>query len=256
MKKACELEAFKKHDLPQKIDHTPTGKVTLEEIRYARQDVRCTAALLNAAKREFDLHPIPISPDRAYSPASIAKGYLEAMNIEPPEEKFNVSNKNLGIAMESFMGGRSETRIRLQEVPVVPVDFTSEYPSTCVLLGLWDVLIAKRLSFVDATKQAQKLSRITNLEECFRPELWPKLRFFALIKPHKHILPVRTTYDGSTPNIGNNYLSSSKPVWLAGPDLIASKIQTGTAPEVIRAIHIEPRGNQPENATCKPARNG
>ncbi len=147
LKKACELEAFKKYNLPQKLDHTPTGKVTIEEIRYARQDVRCTAALLNAAKQEFDLHPIPISPDRAYSPASIAKGYLEAMNIEPPEEKFDVSLKNLGIAMGSFMGGRSETRIRLQEVPVVPVDFTSEYPSTCVLLGLWDILTAKSLSF-------------------------------------------------------------------------------------------------------------
>jgi hypothetical protein len=49
LKKACELETFRKHNLPQKIEHTPTGKVTLEEIKYARQDVRCTAALLNAA---------------------------------------------------------------------------------------------------------------------------------------------------------------------------------------------------------------
>ena len=65
--------------------------MNLEEIKYARQDVRCTAALLNAAKQEFDLHPIPVSPDKAYSPASIAKGYLEAMNIQPPEEKFKVS---------------------------------------------------------------------------------------------------------------------------------------------------------------------
>jgi len=121
LKNACHLEAFKKHNLPQKIEHTPTGKVTLEEIKYARQDVRCTAALLNATKQEFDLHPIPVSPDKAYSPASIAKGYLEAMKIKPPQEKFNVSRRNLGIAMGSFMGGRSETRIRLQEVPVVPL---------------------------------------------------------------------------------------------------------------------------------------
>ena len=244
LKKACELEAFKKYNLPQKIDHTPTGKVSIEEIKYARQDVRCTAALLNAAKQEFDLHPIPISPDRAYSPASIAKGYLEAMNIDPPEEKFDVSLRNLGIAMGSFMGGRSETRIRLEEVPVVPVDFTSEYPSTCVLLGLWDILTAQSLSFDDATKQVQKLlSRIT-LVECFRPEMWSDLRFFALVKPKKHILPVRTMYNGSTPNIGNNYLTSSKSIWIAGPDLIASAIQTGSAPEVIRAIRVVPHGKQ------------
>ena len=147
LKKACELETFRKHNLPQKIEHTPTGKVTIKEIKYARQDMRCTAALLNAAKHEFDLHPIPASPDMAYSPASIAKGYLEAMNINRPEEKFDVSLKNLGIAMASFLGGRSETRVRLQEVPVVPVDFTSEYPSTCVLLGIWNVVTAQSLTF-------------------------------------------------------------------------------------------------------------
>jgi hypothetical protein len=246
LKKACELERFRKHNLPQKIEHTPTGEVTIEEIKYARQDVRCTASLFNAAKQEFDLHPIPTSPDMAYSPASIAKGYLEAMNVEPPEEKFTVSNRNLGIAMESFMGGRSETRIRLQEVPVVPVDFTSEYPSTCVMLGLWDILTAKKLSFRDATRQVRKLVSAIALDHCFRPQLWPELRFFALVIPQKHILPVRTMYNGSTPNIGNNYLSSSKPIWVAGPDLIASAIQTGCAPKVIRAIRVVPRGKQPE----------
>jgi RNA-directed DNA polymerase len=34
-----------KYHLPQKVDHTPTGQVTLAEIEYGRQDVRCTAAL-------------------------------------------------------------------------------------------------------------------------------------------------------------------------------------------------------------------
>jgi hypothetical protein len=166
------------------------------------------------------------------------------MKIEPPEEKFNVSRKNLGIAMGSYMGGRAETRLRLQEVPVVPVDFTSEYPSTCVLLRLWDVLTAKSLSFRNATRQVKKLASSITLEKCFRLKLWPDLRFFALVEPKKHILPVRTMYNGKTPNIGNNYLTSSKPIWIAGPDLIASAIQTGSAPEVIRAIRIVPRGKQ------------
>ena len=42
----------------------------------------------------------------------------------------------------------------------------------------------------------------------FKPELWSEFRFFALVKPKKHILPVRTMYNGRTPNIGNNYLTS------------------------------------------------
>jgi hypothetical protein len=87
------------------------------------------------------------------------------------------------------------------------------------------------------------LNRIT-LDECFRPELWADLRFFALIKPRKQILPVRTMYTGNAPNIGNNYLTSAKPIWVAGPDLIASAIQSDGPPELIRAIRVVPRGKQ------------
>lgn len=38
----------------------PTGKVTVDEINYARQDVACTLDLLNAAKQEFDYETDPI----------------------------------------------------------------------------------------------------------------------------------------------------------------------------------------------------
>jgi hypothetical protein len=83
LKSACE--EFK--TAHQKIDHTPTGKVTLEEIGYGRNDVPCTVDLLNAAKQEFDLHPIAKGPDQMFSPASVAKDYLETMHIRHPSEK-------------------------------------------------------------------------------------------------------------------------------------------------------------------------
>lgn len=83
LKSAC-MELKTEH---QKIDHTPTGKVTIEEIEYARQDVACTLDLLNAAKHEFDLHPIESGPDRMFSPASVAKGYIEQLNVLHPSEK-------------------------------------------------------------------------------------------------------------------------------------------------------------------------
>src|SRR5262249_32896879 len=136
LKRACDNEKgpFKGQNLPQKIDHKPTGKVTFEEIEYARQDGRCTEALLNAAKREFDLHiDIDLDPDKAYSAATMAKAYLEALGIARPT-KFTVPDGIQNVAMEAYTGGRAETKIRLAEVPVVPVDLTSEYPSVCVLL--------------------------------------------------------------------------------------------------------------------------
>jgi hypothetical protein len=83
LKAAC-VEFKTKH---QKIDHAPTGKVTIDEINYARQDVACTLDLLNAAKQEFDLHPIEPGPDRMFSPASVAKGYIDKLNVLYPSGK-------------------------------------------------------------------------------------------------------------------------------------------------------------------------
>ncbi len=159
LKRACE-ELNTEHKKLE--DHEPTGEVTPEEIEYARQDARCTVDVLNALKQEFDKHPIDLKPYNAYSPASVAKAYLDQMGIIRPAEKFRVSNRMLGIAKQSYYGGRSETRIRCADVPVVPVDFTSEYPSCCALFGLFDVLTAERLSFDDDTENIRRfLKRIT-----------------------------------------------------------------------------------------------
>jgi hypothetical protein len=223
--------------------------VTPEEIEYARQDVRCTVALLNAAKHEFDKHPIPLDPCRAYSPASIAKAYLEAMRIKKPLQKFSVRNEILGISMESYMGGRSEGWLRHAEVEVSPVDFTSEYPSTCVLLGLWKILTAEKLTFESATKTVQNMLRKISLDRCFDLKMWPKFVFFAQVIPNDDILPVRTSYNGITQNIGHNYLKDTKSIWIAGPDLIASVIRTGKVPQIRKAIrcvpHVKQKGMTP-----------
>jgi hypothetical protein len=43
--------------------------------------------LLNRLNREFERHPVDLPPDRCYSPATLAKSYLSAMDIKPPQEK-------------------------------------------------------------------------------------------------------------------------------------------------------------------------
>jgi hypothetical protein len=240
LKRLCE-ELQTDH---QKIDHEPTGKVTVEEIEYARQDGRCTVDALNALKQEFDKHPIGLKPCNAYSPASVAKSYLDAMGIMRPAEKFTVAPKYLGIAMQTYYGGRSETRIRCTEVPVVPVDFTSEYPTCCALLGLFDVLTGASVRFDDNTKNVRRLIKKISLDRCFDPALWKQFSFFALVEPDNDILPVRTVYDGVTQNIGNNYLTSKTPLWFAGCDVIASAIRTGKPPRILHAIRMVPHCKQ------------
>jgi hypothetical protein len=87
------------------------------------------------------------------------------------------------------------------------------------------------------------LSTLT-LDHTFERSFWKELSFFALVKPEEDILPVRTVYDGRTQNIGLNYLSSSEPIWYAGPDIVASKLLRGKAPKILKAIRMLPHGQQ------------
>ena len=223
-----------------KIDHKPSGKITF------REDVAASHRLLNAMMEEFNRNPVDLRPDKAYSPASVAKAYLDQMGIKKPKQHFRAPKKTLGIAMQSYYGGRAECRIRKTPVPVIHTDFTSQYPTVNALLGNWNVLTSASVHFMNCTANAKKLLSQAKLPDTFDPSFWKKLSFFALVKPEDDILPIRTVYaeSGRTQNIGLNYLSSQKPIWYAGPDLIASKILTGKPPRILRAIAVAPSGRQ------------
>jgi len=229
-----------------KVKHKPTGQISSEELEYCRGDVAASHRLLNAMLEEFNRNPVDLHPDKAYSPASIAKAYLKEMRIKKPKQHFRASNKMLGIAMQSYYGGRAECRIRKTPIPVIHTDFTSQYPTVNALLGNWNVLTSASVRFVDRTAKAKKLLARTNLDDTFDRALWKQLSFFALVKPQNDILPVRTVYGdaGKTQNIGLNYLTSEKPIWYAAPDLIASKILTGKTPGILKAFEMIPSGRQ------------
>ena len=149
-----------------------------------------------------------------------------------------------GVCLQSYFGGRAEARIRKWEVPVCPVDFMSQYPTVNELLGNWDVLTAKRVTFPDATKEVRKLLSTISLERCFDRKLWPRFKFFGLVYPNNEISPVRTVYNGTTQNIGINYFTSKEPFWFAGPDIVASILLTGKVPRIRKAIAVVPHGTQ------------
>jgi hypothetical protein len=232
---------------PEKMEHEPTGLVTEKEINYARQDVRATLGLLNALKLEYELHPISLRPDHAYSPASIGKAYLRAMGIAEPVRKFkNIPARIHGIAMAAYYGGRAECRIRRWPVPVAPVDLKSEYPSVDALLGIWDVLTAEQLTTEDATEDVRALLAKVTLDDLFQPIAWKHLNFYALVIPEGDTLPVRSVYDSKsgTCNIGLNTLSWKQPTWVTASDLIAGVLLSGHIPNVKEAFRIVPHGKQ------------
>ena len=173
-----------------KMKHKPTGRVVLSEIKYCREDVAATNRLLDAVKIAFDQHPIHLAPDEAYSPASIAKAYLTAMNIARPKDQFRVSGKAHGISMQGYYGGRAECRIRKAPVPVIHTDFTSQYPTVNALLGNWNVLKSNRIQFGDCLRSAKRLLSKVMLADAFRPGFWAHLSFFVLIQPEDDILSI------------------------------------------------------------------
>src|SRR5262249_36061274 len=141
---------------------------------------------------------------------------------------------------------RAECRIRNWEVPVCPVDFMSQYSTVNELLGNWDVLTAKNVTFPDATSEVQELLAQISIDCCFERRMWANFKFFALVRSDKDIFPVRTVYNGTTQNIGLNNLTSNEPIWFAGPDIISSILLTGKVPHIEKAIRVVPHGKQAE----------
>ena len=241
----------KGYAIDRKLAHEPSGRVSQEELCYCRQDVKVTQQLLNAAKREFDVHPLPnLLPDKAYSPASLAKAYMREMNVIEPLDKFKVSDEILGIAMQAYFGGRAEAHIRRTRVLVMRLDFVSQYCTVNTLLRNWEVLTAASVEFPDATKDVLQLLEMIACRPdlCFNRQLWPQFRFFALIRPEDDILPVRAAYNDKEAdrlNIGLNYLTSEEAIWFAGPDVISSILLTGgKIPRILKAIRGAPVGRQ------------
>jgi len=238
-------QALKSFGLKGKMRHEPTGRITETELKYGRRDVERTVALLNAMKHEYDGFVLNMEPERAMSAASITKAFLDKMNIEEPSRKFDLSDKVLGNCMQAYYGGRSEIRIRHQEVPVVVCDTTSEYPSVAGLLGLWPLLTAAELKLEDCSEEATKTLARANLQSVLNPSEWLKFGFFALTKPSGDVLPVRALYgESGNTNIGFNPLTSEKSIWYAGPDLVASRLLSDSKPRIIKAFRLVPHGVQ------------
>jgi hypothetical protein len=239
LKKAC-----KEFGSTEKSDHTPSGRLNIDEVLYCRQDVRATVGLLNALRTEFDSHPIDLRPEKAYSPASIAKAYLRAMGLVPPLRKFRFTSRIQGIAAQAYFGGRAEARIRRTVVPTVCTDFKSEYPTVNTLMGLWALLTAETVQIKTSTDRVRTLLASVGLKDVFEQSFWKKLSGYALVMPDQDVLPVRTRYNGESNNVGVNPLTSEKPLWFAIPDLVAATLLTGKPPKVLKAFDVIPEGQQ------------
>lgn len=273
--------AFGDHYEKQEVDYDTIDERLLD---YAREDVEHTSLLYRNCLTELRQHQgVELAAARLYSPATVGAGYLEAMGLRRPLEKFTrltceelgwqslgphagrrpnkrdaLEPRLLGYSISSFYGGRAEARIVRTPVPVALVDFTSMYPSVNGLLGTWELLRADHLTVTDTTESAQSLLTDPDLlNRCLSKELWAQIGVTLVeVEPDGDVLPTRAQYEARTGNvtpdygIGVNPLRYQGRLWYTLPDVIAATLLSPTVrddpriPTISRAVRLSGVGLQ------------
>ena len=227
----------------QKEETEEHGNITNEYLHYLQWDVKATYDVylkLEETFNKYGLYDKEIT--KLYSAASIGKAVFKHLGIrafldtnpEYPSSKF-------GQIMETYFGGRVECKLRHEIKPVEVLDFTSMYPSTIVLLGLWDYMNSYGYKEINATEEIKSFVNSITLKDTVNPETWKHLIGIVKIKPDHDILPIRAGYnEKAEKTVGLQYITSDKEMWFALPDIVASKILTGKTPEIIEAYKYKP----------------
>ncbi len=221
------------------------GALTADYLDYAVTDTQVTWECYCELRKRYDAHGLTeTSPHRIYSEASLGKAYLRQMAVAPwAKLQPDFSPDMLGIIMSTYYGGRAEVRIRRQMARVLYCDFRSMYPTVCTLMKLWLFVIATGIDHEDWTDETRMLLARVGLRDLRYRNLWPFLTTLVQIVPDDDVLPVRARY-GDSRTIGLNRLSAGFGLWYTLADCIASKLHTGKAPKIIRAIRFTPRASQ------------
>jgi hypothetical protein len=233
----------------QKHETHEHGQILSDDyIAYAVQDTQTTWECFVKLSEMYEIHALNQTPaHKIHSEASLGKAYLREMGIKPWKElQPGFPASMLGMIMSTYYGGRSEIHIRRQSVQVLYCDFLSMYPTVCTLMGLWQFVIAKGVSWQDTTNQTRKFLDKTTIDDLQRPETWRNLCTLVKVRPQGDIFPVRAKYDREQYTIGLNHLTSDEDLWYTLADCIASKLLMGHAPQIIEAITF---------STCEPQEN-
>lgn len=222
-------------------------KLTDEYIAYAVQDTQTTWECYQALVVMYEQHGLKLTaPHNIHSEASLGKAYLKEMGITPWRQlQSDFPPELIGQIMSAYYGGRSEVHIRRKSVQVLYCDFLSMYPTVCTLMGLWQFVTAQGMNWQDSTEATCELLDTLTIEDLQDQGTWGGLTTLVQVTPDEDIFPARAKYGGDAQyTIGANYLTSEYPLWYTLADCIASKLLTGKAPKITKAIKF--RANEPQ----------
>lgn len=217
------------------------GPLTPDYLDYARGDVQATWECYDALRKQYDGHGLQKPMHRVLSEASLGKGYLEQMGIQPLLAcQPDIPREIFGKIMCSYYGGRAEIRERRVSRQVLYCDFKSMYPTVNALMGLWEFVIADGMSWHDSTAETQAFLDQITLADFQCQDAWRQMRTLVQLSPDNDVLPVRAKYNEKTHTIGLNHLNCDQPLWYTLADCVASKLLTGKTPTIKSALTFEP----------------
>lgn len=237
-----------KHKKVETDEHGRT--LTRQYLKYALNDVQATWECFEILRSKYDnLNLSQTLISQISSEAGLGKANLKEMGVKPWRSLPQAfSLERIGIILGTYGGGRSEVNLRRTIAQTLYCDFLSTYPSTCVLMGIWQFVIAQMIECRDddaATEEVRHFLDKVSLEDFQKPETWQKLHAIVLVQAEGDLLPVRAPYGGErTLTLGLNYLTSHQPLWITLADCCEAKILTGKTPKVLKAIMFRPNGRQ------------
>lgn len=169
-------EAAKRLNTPtQKMKGVEHGKVTEKYIEYNIIDVQVTCEVYEALVKELEVYQIDIPPTEIYSSASIGKHALEQLGVKPFREiNPDFPEQVIGHIMTSYIGGRTECKIRKVPTKVTVLDFTSMYPTVIMLMGIWKYITAESLEIQEVTDETIELLSNLKLSDLQNQDIWKK----------------------------------------------------------------------------------
>jgi hypothetical protein len=233
----------------QKTTAELSGPITRELLKYAMNDVQVTWECFEALRHRYAGLGLTETPLHwIHSEASIAKAYEREMGLRPWRVvQPDVPDWLIAVIMESYYGGWTVCNIRREAVPGLLLDFTAEYSTCFVLQQLWPYKIGQGFDWADEDPASvQQWVDSVEVGDVLEPAFWPKLQALVQIDPAGDRLPVRARYggDGAPWNVAVPTVAAGPPLWRPLAAAVASKLETGRAPRIIRALRFTPRAPQ------------
>jgi len=230
---------------------------TKKQFDGIREDGAAISELMLKLLDELHEYGTGVPPTHVYSHASIGKGLLRAMRIEPIlKRQPDFPLEYIGHAQSAFFGGRTSVNIRKVVCPVLYLDFLSMYCSVNCLMSLWRFVIAREIRVVEHCKdKVERFLQTATLHALFNPKTWKKMTGFVKIIPNGDILPIRSKYSAAMNDwqisINHVYAAREDGLWYSIPDVVFSVLRTGRIPEIVDAFLLKAHGTLPNLASAK-----